>query len=124
MGLRDKVTGRVKQAVGDLTGSEATRREGLRDERRANAKDELAREEERSEQQRARTEHKAEEVAHLEHDPESEHLPIRDYDRLNAEEVNERLVGLSPPELDRVADYERRHQNRKTVLDRIDAQRI
>ncbi len=34
MGLIDKVTGRVKQAAGDLTGDEKTRKQGAREERK------------------------------------------------------------------------------------------
>jgi hypothetical protein len=34
--------------------------------------------------------------------------------------VQERLDGLTPAELRRLRDYEVRHANRKTVLDRID----
>jgi uncharacterized protein YjbJ (UPF0337 family) len=59
MGITDKITGRAKQAIGDLTGDAATRREGKNEERKADAKDELARAEER-------TEHKAAEVSDLE----------------------------------------------------------
>lgn len=36
--LTDKVTGRAKQAAGDITGDEETRREGVRDERKGEAK--------------------------------------------------------------------------------------
>src|SRR3954454_16324512 len=48
-------------------------------------------------------------------------LPIRDYDKLNAEQVVERLRGLSQTELAKVAAYERRHDNRTTVTERISA---
>ena len=43
MGITDKISGRVKQAAGDLAGDEALRREGLQEERKGEAKDELAR---------------------------------------------------------------------------------
>jgi uncharacterized protein YjbJ (UPF0337 family) len=36
--LTDKLTGRVKQAAGDLTGDDEKRREGVRDERKGDAK--------------------------------------------------------------------------------------
>ncbi len=52
MGLLDKWRGRAKQAAGDVTGSAATRREGLQEERSAEAKEEAARAEERAEQKR------------------------------------------------------------------------
>ncbi len=59
MGLTDKVTGRVKQAAGDLTDSASMRREGKQEERKGEAKEELAREQDRADA-------KAEEVANLE----------------------------------------------------------
>ncbi|MEA2157653.1 MAG: CsbD-like [Solirubrobacteraceae bacterium] len=59
MSLTDKVTGKVKQAAGDLTGDASLRREGTKEERKGEAKDELARTEERADA-------KAEEVADLE----------------------------------------------------------
>jgi polyhydroxyalkanoate synthesis regulator phasin len=48
--------------------------------------------------------------------------PILGYDELTAAQVQSRLDGLSPAELRRVRDYERRHANRKTVLAAIDKQ--
>jgi uncharacterized protein YjbJ (UPF0337 family) len=59
MSLRDKITGRVKQAAGDLTGSDALKREGRLEERKGKAKDEQARAE-------AEAELKAAEVGELE----------------------------------------------------------
>jgi uncharacterized protein YjbJ (UPF0337 family) len=59
MSLIDKLTGRAKKAAGDLTGDPSLRREGSREERKGEAKEELARQQER-------TESKAEEVADLE----------------------------------------------------------
>jgi hypothetical protein len=47
-------------------------------------------------------------------------LPISDYDELSAAQVQDRLDGLTPAELRKLRDYEARHANRKTVLDRID----
>lgn len=47
-------------------------------------------------------------------------LPIAGYDDLSAAQVQDRLDGLTPAELRRLRDYEQRHANRKTVLDRID----
>jgi polyhydroxyalkanoate synthesis regulator phasin len=43
-------------------------------------------------------------------------FPILGYDDLTAGQVEQRLAGLTPAELRRVRDYERRHANRKTVL--------
>ena len=47
-------------------------------------------------------------------------LPIAGYDDLSAAQVQDHLDGLTPAELRRLRDYEQRHANRKTVLDRLD----
>ncbi len=52
MGITDKVPSAVKKAAGDLTGSASTRREGLQEERSAEAREEAARAEELAEQKR------------------------------------------------------------------------
>ena len=59
MGITDKITGRVKKAAGDLADDPSMRREGRNEERKGEAKDELARTEEKADR-------KAEEVADLE----------------------------------------------------------
>jgi uncharacterized protein YjbJ (UPF0337 family) len=59
MGIADKVTGRIKKAAGDLADDPSLKREGQREERKGEAKDELARDQERADR-------KAEEVANLE----------------------------------------------------------
>jgi len=59
MGITDKITGRAKKALGDLTGDAATRREGQQEERKGEAKDEQARAEESADR-------KADEVSDLE----------------------------------------------------------
>jgi uncharacterized protein YjbJ (UPF0337 family) len=41
MGLKDKLTGRLKQAAGDLKGDPSLRRDGLDEERKAEAKEDL-----------------------------------------------------------------------------------
>jgi uncharacterized protein YjbJ (UPF0337 family) len=41
MGLMDKLTGRLKQAAGDLKGDPSLRREGLDEERKGEAKEDL-----------------------------------------------------------------------------------
>lgn len=48
-------------------------------------------------------------------------FPIENYDELSANQVRPRLDGLSPAELRKVRDYERRNANRKTVLQAIDS---
>jgi uncharacterized protein YjbJ (UPF0337 family) len=55
----DKLTGRTKKAAGDIVDDPSLRREGAREERKGEAKDELARSQERADS-------KAEEVANLE----------------------------------------------------------
>jgi uncharacterized protein YjbJ (UPF0337 family) len=59
MGLLDKITGRAKKAAGDLADDASLRREGAQEERKGEAKDELA-------QAHEKVERKAEEVADLE----------------------------------------------------------
>lgn len=45
--------------------------------------------------------------------------PIAGYDDLTARQVQAQLADLSPGQLRSVEDYERRHANRKTVLDAV-----
>ena len=59
MGLLDKITGRAKKAAGDVTGDSSLRREGRQEERKGEAKEELAETQDRADA-------KAEEVANLE----------------------------------------------------------
>jgi uncharacterized protein YjbJ (UPF0337 family) len=59
MGLLDKLTGRTKKAAGDLADDPSLRREGRQEERKGEAKDELATAQDRADS-------KAEEVANLE----------------------------------------------------------
>jgi uncharacterized protein YjbJ (UPF0337 family) len=77
MSITDKLTGRLKQAAGDLLGDRSLHREGREEERKGNVKDELRaeeaaelREEARAEQrvarQREQTDRKAAELADLE----------------------------------------------------------
>jgi uncharacterized protein YjbJ (UPF0337 family) len=54
MGLKDRVSGRLKKAAGDLSGDEGLRRQGDREERKADAKQDLERAHERVEEQAAR----------------------------------------------------------------------
>ena len=59
MSIIDKITGRTKKAAGDLTGDAGLRRQGAREERKGEAKDELNSAQEK-------TQRKADEVANLE----------------------------------------------------------
>ena len=42
MGITDKITGRAKQAVGDLTGDADTKRQGEKEERKGDVKEDAA----------------------------------------------------------------------------------
>ena len=53
MGITDKITGRVKQAAGDLMGDDETRREGQAEERKGEVKEQAERAEERASEKRA-----------------------------------------------------------------------
>ena len=59
MSILDKISGRFKKAAGDLADDPSLRREGRQEERKGEAKDELARAHEQADS-------KAEEVADLE----------------------------------------------------------
>jgi uncharacterized protein YjbJ (UPF0337 family) len=59
MGIQDKITGRIKQAAGDLKGDAGLREQGRREERKGEAKEELDR-------ANAEADARAEEVAALE----------------------------------------------------------
>ena len=48
-------------------------------------------------------------------------FPILAYDDLTADQVVSRLTDLTPAELRKVRDYERRNANRKTVLNAIES---
>ena len=59
MGITDKITGRAKKAAGDLADDSSLRREGRQEERKGEAKEELAAAHEKADR-------KAEEVSNLE----------------------------------------------------------
>jgi uncharacterized protein YjbJ (UPF0337 family) len=59
MGILDKITGRAKKAAGDIADDPSLRREGAREERKGEAKEELADAHEKADA-------KAQEVADLE----------------------------------------------------------
>jgi uncharacterized protein YjbJ (UPF0337 family) len=59
MGLMDKLTGRAKKAAGDIADDASLRREGRQEERKGEAKEDLARTQEKADA-------KADEVADLE----------------------------------------------------------
>lgn len=59
MSIIDKITGRAKRAAGDVANDPSLRREGIKEERKGEAKDDLAKAE-------AKADDKADEVADLE----------------------------------------------------------
>ena len=59
MSIIDKITGKAKQAAGDVADDPTLRREGVKEQRKGEAKEDLARAEERADD-------KADEVADLE----------------------------------------------------------
>jgi uncharacterized protein YjbJ (UPF0337 family) len=59
MSLTDKISGRIKKAAGDLADDASLRHEGRQEERKGEAKEELA-------EAHEKTDRKAEEVANLE----------------------------------------------------------
>jgi len=61
MSIIDKLTGRAKQAAGDVTGDGSLRRQGRKEERKGEAKEDLARADESADA-------KADEVSKLERD--------------------------------------------------------
>lgn len=50
----------------------------------------------------------------------NDNLPIENYDKLTVGEVSEKLGGLSGRETRAVRSYERRHKNRRELLERLD----
>jgi uncharacterized protein YjbJ (UPF0337 family) len=73
MGITDKVTGRIKKAAGDIAGDEGLHKEGQAEERKSDAKQELAQEDahaaraqERADRQERQADAKAAEVDRLE----------------------------------------------------------
>jgi uncharacterized protein YjbJ (UPF0337 family) len=66
MGIMDKITGRAKQAAGDITGDERLREEGVAEERKGDAKEEAAKADLRAEKERERADQLRREAATLE----------------------------------------------------------
>ena len=66
MGIMDKITGRAKQAAGDIAGDERLREEGLAEERKGDAKEEAAKADLRAEKEREKADQLRREAANLE----------------------------------------------------------
>ena len=108
MGITDKVTGRIKQAAGDLAGSDSLRREGKDEERKADAKEELAREQNRAEEREARADKAAQDA-----DARAEAAAQREYEKADAQVEREEAAADAEREradakAQEVADLERR----------------
>jgi uncharacterized protein YjbJ (UPF0337 family) len=65
MGIMDKITGRAKQAAGDLAGDDGLKRQGAAEERKGDKKEELAAAEAKAERAEQEAEHKADQVDRL-----------------------------------------------------------
>jgi uncharacterized protein YjbJ (UPF0337 family) len=66
MGITDKITGRVKQAAGDLTGDEGLREQGVAEERKGDAKEEAAKADLRAQKEQEKADELRREAARLE----------------------------------------------------------
>lgn len=86
MGITDKVTGRIKQAAGDLAGDRGLQQQGSDEERKGDAKEELAREEQRAEQAEARADEKAEQA-----DARADAAAQREYQKAGQEVAREEI---------------------------------
>jgi uncharacterized protein YjbJ (UPF0337 family) len=62
MGIEDKITGRIKQAAGDLLGHDGLKRQGAQEERKADAEAEARQAEARAETEAQRAQAKREEA--------------------------------------------------------------
>ena len=105
MGITDKITGRAKQAAGDLSGNEALRRQGVQEERKDKAKEELAAEERRAEEAEARVERKEREIDNLEGRTDADKLGAdRSKDELYEEAQDLGIEGRSDMTKEELAD--------------------
>lgn len=94
MGLQDKISGRVKQAAGDLLGDEATRRQGVEEERKGEEKEALARQRAKVEGELEALDEREARVREMEERTNSEALE-RDQDRAGLED-GARERGVNP----------------------------
>ncbi len=47
-------------------------------------------------------------------------MPLENYDKLNVNEVIDRIEKLHAQDIERLRDYEARNKNRRSVLERMD----
>jgi uncharacterized protein YjbJ (UPF0337 family) len=81
MGITDKITGRAKQAAGDITGNEGLRQEGLDEERKGDAKREAEQADLRAEKEREKADQLRREAAQIETGGRSEGTDTTGTDR-------------------------------------------
>jgi hypothetical protein len=48
-------------------------------------------------------------------------VPLKNYDDLSVREIEKKIQGLSKDDIEAVRDYEKNNQNRKTLLETLDA---
>ena len=105
MGITDKVSGRAKQAAGDLTGNESLRRQGAQEERKGEAKEELVDEERRAEAAEARVERKEKEIDDLDRRTDPDQLAAdRSKEELYEEAQDLGVEGRSEMNKDELAE--------------------
>jgi hypothetical protein len=51
---------------------------------------------------------------------ESQALPLEGYNEMSVEDVKEKVKDLPDKELQEIRDYEKRHKNRKTLIEALD----
>jgi hypothetical protein len=51
---------------------------------------------------------------------ESQALPLEDYDEMTVRDIKEQVKDLPDKELQEIRDYEKRHKNRKTLVEALD----
>ncbi|AHY47272.1 Hypothetical Protein RradSPS_1989 [Rubrobacter radiotolerans] len=51
----------------------------------------------------------------------SDDLPLNDYDGLNVDEVEKKVRGLSKDDVETLLDYEKKNQNRKTLIEKLES---
>jgi uncharacterized protein YjbJ (UPF0337 family) len=108
MGRTDKITGRIKQAAGDLAGNDDLKRQGRQEERRGEAEQEQRRAEARAEAERADAERKQEDARER-----AAQAAQREFDKADAEterqqERVERAEAAAAKKADEARGLERR----------------
>src|SRR3954463_3834196 len=114
MGLTDKITGRVKQAAGDLAGNDDLKRQGKQEERKGDAEQEQVRAEARAKAERTDAERKQEDARER-----AAQAAQREFDKADAEtERQQERVGRAEAAAARKAD-EARGLERRTDSDAL-----